>query len=369
MSFMRLSAIAALLIGSFCWVSCGDNSSSAEFLSLSSVADNPQDASSSSEAFGWGRSSSVEMSCSSAESSSSGEFAASSSSGEPIASSSFSESVKLSSSAELSSSGEFVVSSSSAESSSSSELVKLSSSAESSSSESPAASSSSKSLDGVVWYVVGDSFSSGDFEGLDPKPTIKEGKYAGKLPVYSYLIGNRTGCDVRNIAAGGTTICYYDTYGFTKPENGIMYRTDFSDADIITIYYGINDSHNYIPIGDIDDMDPTTFYGAFNVALDYLTKNYPKAKIGIIVSNGCTTADYPEATEQIAIKWKLPYLDLDGGVNGITMLRSSSRNPTPDAEKKEILKQQWVHEHNWHPNEYAHELESHFIEEWLLTLL
>lgn len=46
----------------------------------------------------------------------------------------------------------------------------------------------------------------------------------------------------------------------------------FSDADIITIYYGINDSHNYIPIGDIDDMVPTTFYGAFNVALDYLTR-------------------------------------------------------------------------------------------------
>ena len=158
MSFMRLSAIAALLIGSFCWVSCGDNSSSAEFLSLSSVADNPQDASSSSEAFGWGRSSSVEMSCSSAESSSSGEFAASSSSGEPIASSSFSESVKLSSFAE------------------------------SNSSESPVASSSSKSLDGIVWYVVGDSFSSGDFEGLDPKPAIKEGKYAGKSPVYSYFI-------------------------------------------------------------------------------------------------------------------------------------------------------------------------------------
>ena len=343
---MRLNAIAALLIVSFCLVSCGDNTSSAEFLySSSEVSVRPQEVSSSSEAFGLGRSSSVEMSSSSVESSCSGKL---------VVSSSISESVK---------------SSSSAESSSSSELVKSSSSAESSSSELPVVSSSSKSLEGVVWYVVGDSFSSGDFEGLDPKPTIKEGKYAGKSPVYSYLIGNRTGCDVRNIAAGGTTICYYDTYGFTKPENGIMYRTDFSDADIITIYYGINDSHNYIPIGDIDDMDPTTFYGAFNVALDYLMKNYPNAKIGIIVSNGCTTADYPEATEQIAIKWKLPYLDLDGGVNGITMLRSSSRNPTPDEEKKEILKRQWVHEHNWHPNEYAHELESHFIEEWLLTLL
>lgn len=87
---MRLNAIAALLIVSFCLVSCGDNTSSAEFLY--------------------------------------------------------------------------------------------------SSSELPVVSSSSKSLEGVVWYVVGDSFSSGDFEGLDPKPTIKEGKYAGKSPVYSYLI-------------------------------------------------------------------------------------------------------------------------------------------------------------------------------------
>ncbi len=314
MNFTRHSAIVALAIGLFCLTSCGSDSSS------SSVE--PIEPSSSSELV---ESSSI-ISDNPQEFSSSG-------ANEPVESSS----------------SELDVSSSSGET--------------------PVESSSSKSLNGVVWYVVGDSFSAGDFEGIDPKPTIKEGLYAGKLPVYSYLIGNRTGCDVRNIAAGGTTICFYDTYGFTKPENGIMYRTDFSDADIITIYYGINDSHNRIPIGNIDDMDPTTFYGAFNVALDYLTKNYPKAKIGIIVSNGCDTEDYPEATEQVAIKWGLPYLDLDGGVNGNTMLRSSSRNPTPDEEKKEILKQQWVHEHNWHPNEYAHELESHFIEEWLLTLL
>lgn len=328
MNYTRYNFIIALLIGLFCMASCGSDSSSEN--SIASIKDEGEISSSeefllsSSEDSNWGSSSSVEESSSSIEPGISSELVESSSS-------------------ELDES--------------------------SSSSETPVESSSSKSLNGVVWYVVGDSFSAGDFEGLDPKPTIQEGPYAGKPPVYSYLIGNRTGCDVRNIAAGGTTICYYDTYGFTKPENGIMYRTDFSDADIITIYYGINDSHNRIPIGNIDDMDPTTFYGAFNVALDYLTKNYPKAKIGIIVSNGCDTEDYPEATEQVAVKWGLPYLDLDGGVNGITMLRSSSRNPTPDAEKTEILKQQWVHEHNWHPNEYAHELESHFIEEWLLTLL
>lgn len=229
--------------------------------------------------------------------------------------------------------------------------------------------SSSKSLKNKVWYVIGDSFSAGDFKGFYPTPIIKEGIYAGKPPVYSYLIGNRTSCDVRNISVCGSTISYYNSRGFTKPQKGLLYKTDFSDANIITIYYGINDSHKAIPIGNIDDTDPKTFYGAFNVTLDYLKKNYPKAKIGIIISNGCDTADYPEATEQIAIKWGIPYLDLDGGVNGITMLRSSSRNPTSDEEKSEIFKQQRIHEHNGHPNEYAHELESHFIEEWLLTLL
>lgn len=379
MNFTRHCAIVALAIGIFCLASCGSDSSSENsiastentgelssseaFLSSSSIiSDNPQEISSSSEdtektleellgpcedlgmyeTRQWTDGKGKFYTCYRGE---------------------WTEGILAVEGPEWGNLSMGEESSSSIESSSSDESV------ETSSSETPVESSSSKSLNGVVWYVVGDSFSAGDFEGLDPKPTIQEGPYAGKLPVYSYLIGNRTGCDVRNISAGGTTICYYDTYGFTKPENGIMYRTDFSDADIITIYYGINDSHNRIPIGNIDDMDPTTFYGAFNVALDYLTKNYPKAKIGIIVSNGCDTEDYPEATEQVAIKWGLPYLDLDGGVNGITMLRSSSRNPTPDAEKTEILKQQWVHEHNWHPNEYAHELESHFIEEWLLTLL
>lgn len=259
MNLAKRITLVVWAVITLCAISCSDETSG------SGSAVSPEILSSSEDA-DWSSSSSTE------ESSSSRKFVASSSSGEHV------------------------------ESSSSSEFVESSSSAESSSSESPVASSSSKSLEGVVWYVVGDSFSAGDFEGLDPKPTIKEGKYAGKPPVYSYLIGNRTGCDVRNISAGGTTICYYDTYGFTKPENGIMYRTDFSDADIITIYYGINDSHNQIPIGNIDDMDPTTFYGAYNVALDYLTKNYPKAKIGIIVSNGCDTEDYSEATEQIAIK-------------------------------------------------------------------
>ena len=44
----------------------------------------------------------------------------------------------------------------------------------------------------------------------------------------------------------------------------------------------------------------TTFYGAWNLTLDYLIKNYPFAHIGIIVSNGCETDDYRVATIAVA---------------------------------------------------------------------
>ena len=151
MNFTRHHAIVTLAIGLFCLASCGDNSSSEG--PVASAEDTGTHSSSeefllsSSNDSNWGSSSSVEESSSSIEPNSSSELV---------------ESV---------------------ESSSSSALVESSSSAESSSSESPVVSSSSKSLEGVVWYVVGDSFSAGDFEGLDPKPTIKEGKYAGKPPV------------------------------------------------------------------------------------------------------------------------------------------------------------------------------------------
>ena len=222
-----------------------------------------------------------------------------------------------------------------------------------------------------TWFACGDSFTHGDFTGVTA-PTIEDGKYAGQLSVYPYLIGNRTLCDVHNIAVNGSTIAQPSDSSFnnvfTKPSTGLLYTTDFSDADIITFYFGINDSHKSTPIGTIDDNDNTTFYGAWNIVLDYLTTNYPAAKIGIIISNGCDTADYPTATEAIAKKWGCAYLDLDGGVGCQTMLRCSSRNTASATIKSRRYDQQKVSSTNGHPNALAHKLESTFIEGWLKSL-
>ena len=107
--------------------------------------------------------------------------------------------------------------------------------------------------------------------------------------------------------------------------NGI-YKTIDEDVDYITLYYGINDSHHrpsstgsdgedqtgIIHLGTIDDTDNTTFYGAWNVVLEYLIAHHPYAHIGILVSNGCETDDYRLATIEVAKKWGIPYIDLNG---------------------------------------------------------
>jgi len=224
-------------------------------------------------------------------------------------------------------------------------------------------------LSNKVWYVIGDSFSHGDWSGINPEPTITEGIYKGELPVYPYLIGNRTGCIVKNIAVSGTTLSVVDDRSFSFPKTGKLYKTDFSSADLITIYYGINDSHNKVPIGSIDDTDVSTFYGAYNTTIKYLTEKYPKAKIGIIVSNDCETADYPNATVAVAEKWGIPYLDLDGGIGCQTVLGCSSRNPASDEEKMQALLDQRVSTTNGHPNELGHQIVSECVENWINEFL
>ena len=108
-----------------------------------------------------------------------------------------------------------------------------------------------------------------------------------------------------------------------------------SNVDIITIYIGINDSHQNVPIGDIDSTDETTFMGAYNSLIGKLYANYPDVKIGIIVSNGCDSEDYPQATLQIAKKWGIPYLDLNYD-DKVPLMHRTFRN-VPEAVKQQRL--------------------------------
>ena len=238
-------------------------------------------------------------------------------------------------------------------------------------------------LYGKKWALCGDSFTAGDFSNAkDDDYIIAEGKYKGKNKVYGYLIANRNNMVIQDLACGGRTMATPADNSFTNAFSNGIYKTIDADVDYITLYFGINDSHHrkkatesdgedqtgVIELGTIDDTDVSTFYGAWNKVLEYIIEHYPKAHIGIIVSNGCETADYPKAEIDIAKKWGIPYIDLNGDERTPMMNRSTNKNACVRA--KELRTKQFAVNHgvNGHPSAKAHEYESWFLETWLRTL-
>lgn len=220
------------------------------------------------------------------------------------------------------------------------------------------------------WVSCGDSFTQGDFTGLSSSQyKFQDMPYIGYNKVYPYFIGRRTGMIIENEAISGSTMAYVggNRNEFSTP-NG-RYTQIPADADYITLWFGINDSHQNVPIGTIDDAVNTTFYGAWNIVMAYLIEHHPNAKIGIVISNGCDTTGYPIATRAIAKKWGVSYLDLNGDYKVPLMLRTNEKTEIAPAILQAIIEKQAVaYPTNQHPNPEAHEYQSMFIENWLRSL-
>ena len=216
------------------------------------------------------------------------------------------------------------------------------------------------------WCVIGDSFTHGYFDEGE-EPTIQSGKYAGQLAVYPFLIGNRNNMNVTSLATNGLRL---------GGDNGFvatMLNSIPEDSDYITIALGINDtpSHNNTPIGTINDSDYSTFYGAWNVLMNYLFTNFNDKHIGIIVTNGIAYSDreYVDACINIAKKWCVPYLNLNYGEQVPTMNRSGKDQSKVEVDALTARNNAFnVSANNTHPNAKAHEYESIFIENWLATI-
>ena len=236
-------------------------------------------------------------------------------------------------------------------------------------------------LYGKKWAVCGDSFSNGDFKGGE-EPIFTDGPFAGQRKTYGYLIAARNGMRVQHLAVGGMTMATPSDEEFTNTFSGGLYKTIDADADYITLYFGINDSHHrpkstgddgevkkgIIRLGEIGDTAIDTFYGAWNTVLEYLITHHPYAHIGILVSNGCETDDYRRAEIALANRWGLPYLDLNGDARTPVMGRST--NETILKSVRDCRTKMFAVDppRNTHPNAAAHEYESWFIENWLRSL-
>jgi lysophospholipase L1-like esterase len=226
-------------------------------------------------------------------------------------------------------------------------------------------------LVGKKWAVIGDSFTDGDFTGVTP-PTIPSGRYAGERATYPYLIATRCGMEIQKLFQSGRTLALASDGTNT---NSVInsYQDVAADADYLTIYIGINDSHKRaaetgnIPIGTITDTVTSTFYGAWNTILTWFIANRPNLHIGIIVSNGCEIDDYRTATIAIAQKYGIPYIDMNGDKQTPCMIRST--NAAIDSGVRSQRTANWrVSDTNAHPNAACHVFEATFIEDFLRSL-
>ncbi len=235
-------------------------------------------------------------------------------------------------------------------------------------------------LYGKKWAVCGDSFTAGVTGTL-----LSEGLYKGKSRAYPHFIGNRNHMEIVPFFMGGRTLAFPADGTFhnslTDPEAECFYQNIPEDSDYITICLGINDSHHehgkggdgedprgIIPIGTPEDTTVHTYWGAWNTVLSWLIVNRPFAHIGILVSNGCDREEYRTVQINAAIKYGIPYIDLNGDRNTPVMIRSQNPDIPPEVKRAVLLKQAVDYPANTHPNDAAHEYESTFIEAFLRRL-
>jgi hypothetical protein len=221
-------------------------------------------------------------------------------------------------------------------------------------------------LAGKKWCACGDSFTHGCFDGMKEEDTlIKTGRYAGKLDVYPYIIGNRNEMEIVMNAYNGASLA---ECGRTYDQTFIRghYKEIPTDCDYITLCFGINDWHQNVPLGTMASEDPMTFCGAWNILMRYLLQTHPFAHIGMLVTNGTVHA-YTDVERKMAVKWGIPYLDMEDGI-AVPLMHRAERIGTCQEAKDLRMKNFIVSDENRHPNPKAHEYESTFIENFLRTL-
>ena len=202
--------------------------------------------------------------------------------------------------------------------------------------------------------------------------TFDSGRFSGQNKTYPYLIALRNDMELQQLAVSGSTISYNG--GDQMQFSDSTYQTIDSDADYILLKYGINDMHQAIEIGNINDNTNTTFYGAWNIVLSYIIEHYPTAKIGIIVTNGLeidtsseNNSPYANAIINVAKKYGIPTLNEWNDPNVPLLLRTgrtdidiSIRNMRRDTFR--------VSAENTHENYICQEYEATFIEDFLRRL-
>lgn len=124
-------------------------------------------------------------------------------------------------------------------------------------------------LEGLKMYAIGDSYFGGS--GL------------GQHQTWVNLLGYKYGMNFRNYGIGGNQVALIKTNpDSNSPSMCVRYTELPTDGDIYIIEGGRNDRHHSVPFGDPTSTDITTYSGALNKIIGYITEKNPNALIVLV---------------------------------------------------------------------------------------
>ena len=225
----------------------------------------------------------------------------------------------------------------------------------------------------------GDSFTEGDFtgyvdsEGHSGTASDAYDSEEGMYKTFPYWIWKRTGCNKVMLAKSGYKLTNNATTSFTNSASVIYYQNIPIDSDIVVIQFGLNDLA--YSDGTWNSSDATTWCGAFNEALNWITENIPKARILVIASDGDMTYAKRNLLNKMAVAWGCAFLDLKSldvplmlGGKYAEDLEAKGGWGLKDSAKSRANAKYRVTESNTHPNVLAHLHRSYIIQDALEKL-
>lgn len=220
-------------------------------------------------------------------------------------------------------------------------------------------------LAGKKYVACGDSFTAANNLGSDHYDSD-----LGCYESYAYILAKRNGMVYAPDAISGSTMTVteseYERYPFSQDR----YKNIPEDADYITLMFGLNETT--APLGTAGSTDNTTVWGAWDVVLEWILTNRPKARVGIIIPDAWMTQSYAETLIEIANYWGIPYLDL-GGDPSIPLMnggRRSGSGATCSEKAADLRNRQHYQTYpsDAHPNYEGHVWRSTVIENWMRGL-
>ncbi len=236
-------------------------------------------------------------------------------------------------------------------------------------------------LYGKKYVACGDSFTAGDANGytdVNGNTGTNSDFYDQKLKAwktYPWWIAKRNDMTLVNEAVSGSV--FTNITGRLSPFSVDRYKAVPKDADYITLMFGLNEcepdtAQGFDPtaiVGTKTDTTNATVWGAYNIVFEYLIKNIPYAKIGVILADGWMTDAYRATVKEICAYWGIPVLDLSDDQSPLLLATHDTNRAEVSAKAKKLRNDAFkLGPYNDHPSLKGHEYRSTIIENWMRTL-